>query len=134
MTEADFIPILCALLLGGEPEVRLNYQIVDGSHHVRVDCLTPTHSIEIGLDGRRSSLDSVQQALFGAQVSGRAPMVVIIDTNGVEDAIEYRVETGARAAGVSYHVIDAALLIRLQMTAPFRAARARVLAETAAGS
>lgn len=134
MSEADLIPILCALFLGGTPEQRIEYRIADGAHHIRADCITDDHAIEVGLDGRRSSLDSVQQALFAAELTGRAPMVVLIDTDGVEDAIEYRVETAARAARVRYMVVDADFLLRLRMTAPFRAARAATLAGHATGS
>jgi hypothetical protein len=129
MTEADLIPILCSLMLSGTPEARVEYSIAEGTHHIRVDCLTETHGIEIGLDGRRSSLDSVQQALFAAALTGRAPMVVLIDTDGAEDAVEYRVETAARAAGVTYRVVDVDFLVRLQMTAHFRAMRERLLSD-----
>ena len=127
MTEADLIPIICTLLLGGEPEARGDYTIADGPHRIRIDCLTDAHAIEIGLDGRRSSLDSVQQALFAAHLTGRAPMVVLVDTDGTEDAVEYRIKTGARAAGVTFRVLDVDFLQRLQMTAPFRAMREQIL-------
>jgi hypothetical protein len=134
MFEADLIPIICVLLLGGTPETRIDYHIADGAHHIRADCVTDNHAIEIGLDGRRSSLDSVQQALFAADLTGRAPMVVLVDTDGVEDAIEFRVETAARAAQVRYVVLDIDFLLRLRMTAPFRTARAATLAGRATGS
>lgn len=127
MFEADLIPVLCAVFLGGTPEARIDYTIDDGDHHVRVDCLTETHAIEVGLDDRRSSSDSVHQALFYAFLSGRDPMVVIIDTNGVEEAVEYQVETVAREAGVAYRVVDLDYLIRLQMTAHFRAREPRAI-------
>jgi hypothetical protein len=127
MTEADLIPILCTFLLGGEPEVRVGYSIDAGAHYIRIDCLTDTHAVEIGLDGRRSSLDSVQQALFAAALTGRAPMVVLVDTDGAEDPVEFNVKTAAGAADVAYRVIDADFLLRLQMTEPFRAKRAELL-------
>ena len=120
MTEADLIPIICAMLLGGETELRLPYRLNDSAHYVRVDCVTDTHAIEIGLDNRRSSLDSLQQALFYGALLDRAPMVILIDTDGREDPTEFQVETAARATGVSYRVIDVDFLIRLRMTAPFR--------------
>lgn len=129
MTEADLIPILCSLMLSGTPETRVDYVIADGAHHIRIDCLTDSHAVEIGLDGRRSSLDSVQQAIFAAALTGRAPMVVLVDTDGAEDAVEYRVETAARAAGVAYRVVDVDFLARLRMTAHFRAMRAQLQAE-----
>ncbi|MEM9319197.1 MAG: hypothetical protein AAGA70_09345 [Pseudomonadota bacterium] len=119
--EADLLHVICALMLGGTPEVRTPYQINDGDHYIRIDCLTDSHAVEIGLDDRRSSLDSVHQASFAARLTGRAPMVVMVDTNGVEEAIEYQVETVARDMGVDYRVIDRDFILRLQMTAPFRA-------------
>ncbi|MCV2876570.1 hypothetical protein OE810_09925 [Rhodobacteraceae bacterium XHP0102] len=125
MTEADLIPIICTMLLGGTPELRVPYALADSAHHVFVDCVTDTHAIEIGLDDRRSSLDSLQQALFYAALLERQPMVILVDTDGREDATEYQVETAARTTGVEYRVIDVDFLIRLQMTAPFRAARAQ---------
>lgn len=127
MSEADVIPILCAMLLGGSPEVRVPYDLHAGDTYVRVDCVTETHAIEVGLDARRSSYDSLIQAMFAAEVTELAPMVVLIDTDGVEDSAEYVVETATRAAGVAYRVYDLDALIRYQMTLPFRLARDRIL-------
>jgi len=127
MLEVDLIPIICVLLFGGVPEARVNYHIDAGSHHVRVDCLTETHAIEIGLDARRSSYDSVHQAVFAAAQSDRDPMVVMVDTNGVEDNAEFQVETVARQTEVNYIVYDLDYLIRMQMTAPFRTRRIGVV-------
>ena len=119
--EADLLHVICVLMLGGTPEVRTPYAIDDGDHYIRIDCLTDTHAVEIGLDDRRSSQDSVHQAIFAAHLTDRAPMVVMVDTNGVEEAIEFQVETVAQSLGVAYQVIDRDLILRLQMTAPFRA-------------
>lgn len=83
MTEADAIVILCALL-GGEPEVRVPYTLDAVSTHVRVDCITDTHAIEVGLDGTRGGYDSLHQATFNAYLTDRIPMVVVIDTDGFE--------------------------------------------------
>lgn len=120
MTEAQAIAILCAML-GGEPEQRVEYSIHAVATHVRVDCLTETHAIEIGLDHTRSSYDSLHQATFNAVQTGRAPMVILIDTDNYESQYEYQIETVARAHGVDYAVWDEHFLIRWQMTAPFRA-------------
>ena len=119
--ETDLTAILCALILGGEAEVRHEYVAVDKAHHIRVDCETDTHVIEVGLDDRRSAQDSLHQALFAAELTGKLPMVVIIDTNGREEAMQYQVRTVARALGVSYLTWTEDYLIRWQMTAPFRA-------------
>lgn len=125
MGELELAAILCGLLLGGQTEVRHDYQVALGAreerrHWISVDCETETHVIEIGLDDRRSSYDSLHQALFAAELTGKLPMVVIIDTNGVEEAAQFQVETVARAQGVSYLTVTEDLLIRWQMTAPFR--------------
>lgn len=120
MTEADAILILCALL-GGEPEMRVPYTLDAVSTHVRVDCLTDTHAIEVALDATRGAYDSLHQATFNAYLTDRLPMVVLIDTDGIEAQYEYQVETVARAHGVAYRVIGRDVLTRWQMTAPFRA-------------
>lgn len=130
MTEADAILILCALL-GGDPEERVPYTIDAVTTHVRVDCVTETHAIEMGLDTSRSAYDSVHQATFNALQLGLAPMVILIDTDGIESQYEYQVETVSRHFGVDYAVWDEDRLIRWRMTAPFRA---RASAVTAPGS
>ena len=56
-----------------------------------------------GLD-KRSSLDSVQQALFFSHVTGKRPVVVIYDTDGREGRFEYRIRIACRKAGVRYEV------------------------------
>ena len=52
----------------------------------------------------RSSLDSVQQALFFSHVTGKRPAVVIYDTDGREGRFEYRIRIACRRAGVRYEV------------------------------
>jgi len=79
VTEAGLVPVPCPLL-GGAAETRMDHEIAPD---------------------RRWRLDSVRQVLSGASRSGRAPTVVPIDANGVEDGIEYRIETAARAAPVA---------------------------------
>ena len=71
MNEFEAIAIVCGLL-NGDPEVRYEYEINEGSHYVQVDCATQTHVIEVGLD-TRSSLDSAQQAKFAESLSGKKP-------------------------------------------------------------
>lgn len=126
MFENDLIPIICAVVLGGAAEIPLHYELDDGRHSVRADCITQDHAVEIGLDGRRSAYDSLHQALFYASLTDRAPMVVMVDTDGVEDNAQFQVETTARAMGVEFRVYDIDYLIRLQMTAPFRQRRVEI--------
>lgn len=125
MNEAEAIAIVCAML-GGEPEVRHSYEIADGARYVRLDCETETHAIEVGLD-KRSSLDSVQQAEFAAWLAGKEPMVILINRDGIEGAMEYRVETAARRLGVAYRTYSDDYLLRWQMAAFFRQRRAMLL-------
>lgn len=122
-TEVELAAILCGLIMGGASEVRHDYVAAGRDHHVRIDCETATHVIEVGFDATRSSLDSLHQALFAAELTGKLPMIVVIDTNGIEEAVEYQLETVARRMGVSYLTVDEAFLVRWQMTWPFRQER-----------
>ncbi|MBF9043830.1 hypothetical protein HKCCE4037_10870 [Rhodobacterales bacterium HKCCE4037] len=122
MTEAQAILILCAML-GGEAEHRVEYTLDAVTSHVRVDCVTDTHAIEVGLDDTRSAYDSLHQATFNAHLLGLEPMVVLIDTDGIESQYEYQVETVARTYGVAYATWDTDYLLRWQMAEPFRLGR-----------
>lgn len=120
MTEAQATAILCAML-GGEAEHRETYSLHAVESFVRIDCITDTHAIEIGLDHTRGAYDSLHQATFNAMLTDREPMVILIDTDNIESQYEYQIESVARAHGVDYAVWDEHFLIRWQMTAPFRA-------------
>ena len=89
--------------VGGVTETRHTYTYDGGGSFVKVDCETDTTVYEGGLD-KRSSLDSVQQALFFSALTGKAPAVVIYDTDGKEGRFEYRIRTACRKAGVQYEV------------------------------
>ncbi|MDJ0821218.1 MAG: hypothetical protein QNJ09_05315 [Paracoccaceae bacterium] len=119
-SEMELGAILCSLILGGDMEVPHDYVAAGTKRHIRVDCETPTHVVELGMDKKRSSFDSLHQALFAAEITGNLPMVVIVDTNGIEEGEEFQIETVARRTGVSYLTVDKDFLIRWQMTAPFR--------------
>ena len=92
-TIAGFVP-----RWGGVTETRHTYTYEDGSSYVKVDCETDTTVYEGGLD-KRSSLDSLQQALFFSALTGKAPAVVIYDTDGGEGRFEYRIRTACEKAG-----------------------------------
>lgn len=123
-TELELTAILCGFLLGGEVEVRHDYTAVGEDRHIRVDCETDTHVIEVGFDAKRSSQDSIHQALFAAELTGKQPMVVLIDTNGVEEPVQYQVETVAHRLGVAYDIVQEDFLVRWRMTWPLRRMRA----------
>ena len=99
-SEDDYNRQFCQSV-GGQAETRHYYTYAGGRSHVRVDCETATTVYECGLD-KRSSLDSVQQALFASHLTGKRPGVVIYDTDGREGRIEYRIRVAAQAAGVRY--------------------------------
>ena len=101
-SEDAYNRLFCASV-GGVTETRHTYTYDGGSSFVRVDCVTGTTVYEGGLD-KRSSLDSVQQALFFSVLTGKAPAVVIYDTDGKEGRFEYRIRNACRKAGVNYEV------------------------------
>lgn len=101
-TEAEFNDSLCDTV-GGERETRQPYYIYGEAQksYVSIDCETDTLVIEGGLD-KRSSLDSLQQALFASIVAYKAPVVVIYDTDGRFGQYEHRIRTASRKAGVLF--------------------------------
>jgi predicted RecB family endonuclease len=111
MFESHYIAMLCALVLGGEAEVVHPYNVGYDLHRIRVDCETGDRVVEVGRD-TRSSLDSIQQALFAAHLTGKQPMVVLIDTDGREGPYELRVRTAAEMAGVEYRVYSSDFLVK----------------------
>ena len=115
MGETALALILCSLLLDGKTEVTHSYSAAGEDFSVRTDCETDTTVYEVGLD-KRSSIDSVHQAIFAAYLTDKTPAVVMIDTDGIEDRYELQVRKVAEALGVAYSVYDKDFLIRWQMT------------------
>ena len=102
-TEADYNEIYCDLI-GGRTEVRHTYTTDAGeTGFIIVDCETATKVIEGGLD-KRSSLDSIQQALFFGYLTGKKPVVVIYDTDGIEGKIEYRLKITTKLTGIAFTI------------------------------
>jgi len=89
--------------IGGQTETRHFYTYAGGRSHISVDCETANMVYEGGLD-KRSSLDSVQQALFAGYVTGKRPAVVIYNTDGREGRFEYRIKTACQQIGLRYQV------------------------------
>jgi len=112
--ELHLASILCAFILNGETETRHNYTAVDRSHYVRVDCETPTHVIEIGRDVR-SARDSVHQTLWAARLSGKAPAIILIDTDGYENAYERQIKEIAATLDIGFHRYKEDYLRRVEM-------------------
>ena len=84
-------------------ETRHGYTSASGRSYTQVDCETNTTVYEGGLD-KRSSLDSLQQALFFSVLTGKRPAVVIYDTDGQEGQFEYRIRTACQKSGIRYEV------------------------------
>ena len=101
-SEEEYNRRVCASVVG-ETETRHIYTYDSGSSYVKVDCETDTTVYEGGLD-KRSSLDSLQQALFFSVVTGKAPAVVIYDTDSQVGRFEYRIRTACQEAGVHFEV------------------------------
>ena len=120
MGEAELIPLLCAFLLGAEPEVRKDFENVGRTRAVRVDCETDTHVIEVGLDGKASSRDSVHQAVFAAFLTRKQPAVVLIDRDNQEDRYEQELRVVTSMLDIPFAVCKEAFLVRWASTSPFR--------------
>ena len=81
--------------LRGQTEVTLSYNYGQASNTpfhatVQIDILTDEYAIEGGLD-KRSSLDSIQQAVFAATLADKMPAVAIYDTDGQWGKYEHRI-------------------------------------------
>ena len=102
----DYYNMWLATQLGGQTEVTFNYNYnLEGSSpliaSVRVDVVTNEYVIEGGLD-KRSSLDSIQQAVFASTITGKKPAVAIYDTNGMWGKFEHRIWSAAKKLNVKF--------------------------------
>ena len=102
----DFFNLKLANHLGGRTEVSYNYDYnINGSTpriaSIRIDIVTDEYVIEGGLD-KRSSLDSIQQAVFASTLTGKKPAVAIYDTNGSWGKYEHRIYSSAKKLGVKF--------------------------------
>ena len=115
MCEVLYAAMVCAKL-GGEAfgdakypiEQRVTYNVhaEKKNRWIEVDCMTERYAIEVGLDDKRDSFDSLHQAIFAAVKTGREPMIAIVDTNDVEEKEQYQIEVVARYANVEYRVFS----------------------------
>ena len=101
-SESEFGGRFC-LSLGGKEQVRHYYDYPGGRSYVVVDCETDSHVWEGGLD-KRSSLDSLQQAMFASSLTGKEPAIIIYDRDGEFGKYEYRISVAAEAAGVRFEI------------------------------
>lgn len=89
-------------LIRGETEVRHTYTVAGQTHHIRVDCETQDIVVEAGMDNTRASLDSLHQATFAAIITGKAPVVLIHDTDGKRGQWEHQIYQACKRLDVSY--------------------------------
>jgi len=122
--ETELAAVLCAFLFLGEPEKRQEFEHLGRERHVRVDCETSSEVIEFGFD-KRSSFDSVHQVLFAAQLTGKSPTIVLIDSDGIDDVAEFQIKRVADQLGIEYREFSKNYIVRLQMTQHFRDAQAK---------
>ena len=102
----DTFNIRLANYLSGKTEVTYNYDYnINGSSpriaSIRIDIVTDEYVIEGGLD-KRSSLDSIQQAVFASTLTGKKPAVAIYDTNGSWGKYEHRIYSSAKKLGIKF--------------------------------
>ena len=102
----NYFNSLLASQLGGRTEVtyQYNYGLVGNaalSGSIRIDIETDEYVIEGGKD-KRSSLDSIQQAVFASTLSGKKPAVAIYDTDGMWGKYEHRVWVTAKELGIKF--------------------------------
>lgn len=120
MGEVELAALICAFLAGGEQEPRQYFDVNGMKRHVRVDCETATHVIEIGLDGKASARDSLHQALFAAHLTGKSPAVVLIDRDGFEGRFEYELRQTTAMTDVGYATCSEDFIVKWAATAPMR--------------
>ena len=96
--------------MSGQTEVSFPYNYSKSGNapltaSVRIDIVTDEYVIEGGLD-KRSSLDSLQQAVFASTLSGKEPAVAVYDTDGMWGKYEQRIWTVANELGIKFFWFD----------------------------
>ena len=94
------------MLLNGRTEVSLPYNYGKSGNttltaSVRIDIMTNKYVIEGGLD-KRSSLDSIQQAVFASTLSGKEPAVAVYDTDGFWGKYKQRIWNVATELNIKF--------------------------------
>lgn len=120
MGEVELAALLCAFLGGSEAETRQYFDTYEMKRHVRVDCETDRHVIEVALDSTSSARDSVHQALFAAHLTGKDPAVIMIDRDGFVGRFEYEMRPVTQAAGVTYIRCAQDVILRWAATSGMR--------------
>ncbi|MEM9059991.1 MAG: hypothetical protein AAGD13_05970 [Pseudomonadota bacterium] len=120
MSEVFLASLLCALLGGADAESARKFDNQGSERGIRVDCETPTHVIEIGMDHSSSSRDSVHQAVFASVLTDKDPMVILIDADGNEGRYEQEMRLVTQRLGIAYHRCRREFLVRWTTTSALR--------------
>ncbi|MEL7466833.1 MAG: hypothetical protein AAFN27_00165 [Pseudomonadota bacterium] len=120
MSEVFFAGLLCALLGGADAETAMKFDNQGSERGIRVDCETPTHVIEIGMDHTNSSRDSIHQAVFASVLTDKIPMVILIDADGNEGRYEQEMRLVTERLGIAYHRCKRDFLVRWSSTSALR--------------
>ena len=120
MGEVYIAALLCGLIGGAQTEKPVSFDNQGLDRGIRIDCETPTHSIEIGLDQTASARDSIHQAVFASTQTGRRPMVIMIDRDGVEGRYEQEMRIVAEALGIEFQVCKQDFILRWASTSAWR--------------
>ena len=120
MNEVALAALLCSFLSGGTAEQPHGFDNLGGVRRVRVDCETADLVMEVGLDRRASARDSVHQAVFAAALTGKRPIVVLIDTDGVEGRYEQETRVVTGRLGIAYATCTEDFIVAWAATAGLR--------------
>ena len=105
MGEVAIAAALCGLLAGSAEETYHYFDVNWERRHIEVDCETPTHVIEIGLDEKPGARDSIHQALLAADLTDlkkKDPAVILIDRDGREGKYELEMRRVTGLLGMAY--------------------------------
>lgn len=122
VSELVLASLLCGFLSGGETEIRHYFPNVGKTRQLRIDCETPTHVIEVGLDNSSSNRDSIHQAVFASFLTDKIPLVILIDTDGFEGRYEYEMRQVTALLGVGFSRCSQGIIERWAATSSFRIA------------
>ena len=80
--------------MNGKRETKHYYKYSTKQSFIKIDCETESYVYEGGLD-KRSSLDSIQQAMFFSILTNKKPAIVVFDTDNIYGKYEYRLKAVA---------------------------------------
>ena len=102
----DFYNSALAKLINGVTEVTYSFTYkkignLNYSGSIRIDITTDKYVIEGGKD-KRSSLDSIQQAVFASTITGKLLAVAIYDTDNTWGVYEHRIKKACDKLNIKF--------------------------------